>query len=289
MRKKVNKINIHCWGGLGSQLFAWGVAEQVLEKYPRKNVVLVLHTSGVTKRESNIDFLSNKFQLVYKDDYRPKNKRQKIFSKNKLSLSLIFKKFFNQTSLIFTGDYLTNIEILKPWTLSLRGHYTNIIFPKKIIELMMNQIPEIKLGELNFSNLPSGIMGIHYRLGDLLELENKSYIEPNVLAQLILDLVRKEDFDKIVLYSDDISSAKKMLAKFSNLRISYCNKNIWETILDLCTSKSFIGTNSKISMWVILFRGILGNELQAYFPDSMKKNIERISPDIKDTSNITYY
>ena len=68
-------ISIHCWGGLGSQLFTWAMAEKIAKEYPRRKIKLVLHSSGVTKRDSSVDFLSQKYQIVNINDFQ-KNERR---------------------------------------------------------------------------------------------------------------------------------------------------------------------------------------------------------------------
>ncbi len=289
MIKKLNKIKVHCCGGLGSQLFAWAIAEQILQRYPKKHVVLVLHTGGVTKRKSDIDFLSNKFELVYRDDYKPEQNSQKIlFSKNQPIVRLI-KNLLSHFDLIHTSENLTDIENLKPWTRSLRGHYTNIVLSKEIVKLMISQIPDLKIGNSNFSDSLPINLAIHYRLGDLLELEDKTYIEPDRLVQQIKKLVSLIDFEVVTLFSDDVKSAKSMLNKFLNLRIEYCNQEIWETLLELCNNKYFIGTNSKISIWATIFRITSGTECESYLPYSMKDNLEVVFPDSQNLKNIKYF
>jgi hypothetical protein len=126
-------------------------------------------------------------------------------------------------------------------------------------------------------------------LGDLLELEDKTYIEPDRLAQQIKKLVSLIDFDVVTLYSDDIKSAKSMLDKFLNLRIEYRNQEIWETLLELCSNRYFIGTNSKISIWATIFRITLGTECQNFLPYSMRDNIEMVFPDCQNLNNIKYF
>ena len=63
-------ISIHCWGGLGSQLFTWAMAEKIAKEYPRRKIKLVLHSSGVTTRDSSVDFLSQKYQIVNINDFQ---------------------------------------------------------------------------------------------------------------------------------------------------------------------------------------------------------------------------
>jgi hypothetical protein len=80
-----------------------------------------------------------------------------------------------------------------------------------------------------------------------------------------------------------------MLNKFLNLRIEYCNQEIWETLLELCNNKYFIGTNSKISIWATIFRITSGTECESYLPYSMKDNLEVVFPDSQNLKNIKYF
>ena len=49
-------LRVHCWGGLGSQLFALAHAYELRKKFPKRKIMLFLHTSGVSERFSELDF-----------------------------------------------------------------------------------------------------------------------------------------------------------------------------------------------------------------------------------------
>ena len=63
----------------------------------------------------------------------------------------------------------------------------------------------------------------------------------------------------------------------------------FETIDLLLSYKYFIGTNSKISLWVTLFRK--SQNLSAYvaLPKSMEKELERILFDTCNLEDINFY
>ena len=56
---KTPTLKIHCSGGLGSQHQALSFYVMVQSKYPNRNLQLILHTSGITERRSEIDFVGD--------------------------------------------------------------------------------------------------------------------------------------------------------------------------------------------------------------------------------------
>ena len=133
----LNKLSlkIHCWGGLGSQLLALNYYLRVQELYPRKRIILVLHTGGITARNSEIDFLSNKINLLKVDDYRAgSNDKQShttdsnsIFNFVKASI----KSLANYFKFVITDD--KRVLKVKFWTFSVRCTYTSNILRKQDI------------------------------------------------------------------------------------------------------------------------------------------------------------
>jgi len=128
------KIRVHCWGGLGSQLFAWAMAEQLKIKFPSKDIQIILHNSGVTRRESAIGFLSNKFIITNVNDYAlPKNLGTSLSSKN-LKLRIFAKSVLDRLGFVIYSSNLKTIAKVKPWTLVLRGHYAHDTVPVSILQ-----------------------------------------------------------------------------------------------------------------------------------------------------------
>ena len=67
-------IRVHCWGGLGSQLYALSTAYDLKIKYPKRKIKLVLHTGGVTKRVSELDFIpTSDFDLIQINDFQARS------------------------------------------------------------------------------------------------------------------------------------------------------------------------------------------------------------------------
>ena len=113
-------LKIHCWGGLGSQLLALNYYLRVQELYPRKRINLVLHTGGITARNSEIDFLSNKINLLKVDDYRAGSNDKQSHTTDSNSVfnfvKAIIKPLANNFRFVITDD----IKVLKVVSICLR-------------------------------------------------------------------------------------------------------------------------------------------------------------------------
>lgn len=270
------KIRVHCWGGLGSQLFAWATAEQLKIKYPSKEIQIILHNSGVTRRESAIGFLSNKFSITNVNDYaQPKNSRISLNSKD-LQLRIFVKSLLDRLGFVIYSSNRNTIARVKPWTLALRGHYAHDTVPVSILLSIIDQIGTHK--ELRF-DIPKSAqqnLGIHYRLGDLLNMDDKTYILPDTLGKFIVNNVNNYHQKVISVYSDDPTVAKNYLGSYLPQNAKFIHKDIWDTLKELVNQDLFIGTNSKISLWVALFRKSQDPNSYVALPRTMSKELEKI-------------
>jgi hypothetical protein len=283
------KVSLHCWGGLGSQLFAWALAEQLRIKFPKKRIQIVFHTSGVTKRLPEITFLSTKFELVYKNDYVRKPLTTDFGHQKKLTIKNSLKTLLDFLRIINSSDRSTSISQIKPWTCSLRGHYSNNDVPLMIIEQMKLKINEVKASITNTNDRSSNTLGIHYRLGDLLHLENKSFISPEVIGSVVKNLLKSKKINRVVIYSDAINESKKYLQGYLPEDTEYFDSSVWDTLLILCKNKYFIGSNSKISIWITLFQHSQVKDSQSWLPQSMGRNINNQFYGVFDFEQIHLY
>lgn len=272
MKNFFNKISLHCWGGLGSQLFAWALAEQLLIKYPKKRIQIVFHTSGVTERSPEINFLSPRFELIYKNDYAKKSSNIDNGHHKKSGLKEVLKQLLDYLRVINSSDRSTSISQIKPWTRSLRGHYSNGHVPPFIIERMKLKINEFQGITTKANDKSSNSLGIHYRLGDLLHLENKSFISPEVIGPVVKNVLKSRQIDRVILYSDAIKESETYLKDYLPEGTEFCNSSIWDTLLILSKNKYFIGSNSKISIWITLFQQSQVINSHSWLPQSMSKN-----------------
>ncbi len=285
----MKRLVIHCWGGLGSQLYAWAMAEMVQTKYPRRKIEIVFHSSGVTKRYSDLNFLRSLFNIEFRDDYISNSQSKKAPKTVNYSFKILFRKFLHFTKIILYCNTSDEINCIKPWTLSLRGHYSYIKLDVNIVEKMLFKI----CNEYEMSPLKSikqdKTLSVHYRLGDLQHLENKTYIDPNNLGESIEKIMLSKECKTVTIYSDDQSAAQQLLHDFIPTETFFINTDVWNTLFNLICTNYFIGTNSKISLWAAIFRKTVDNHSYVYLPKQMKVAVETNLLNVVDTTNTYYY
>ena len=284
-----NKIFVHSWGGLGSQLFAYSTAEYLGQRYPKKQISIVLHSSGVTKRAPAIDFLGEKYKIIVKDDFDDRLKSDTNVSKSKLILKQILKMIMEKSHLVLEGNSTLEQRKIKPWTLVLRGHYSYAEISKNTLKIMAKKIEDLIEPGFRQNFKRASYIGLHYRLGDLVKLDNKSHIEPTVISTYVLQVAKVNHVTDIHIYSDDLVLARNLLSNELNDSAFFNEADIWVAIVNLIHSDYFIGTNSKISIWIILFRLLNDPKSWNAIPLSMQENLEKIWPQIVSSKNIFYY
>ena len=283
-------LRIHCWGGLGSQLFAWAVVEQCLLEKPNRRITLVLHTSGVTQRSSELTSLAKFVKIVQVTDFKLND--FSIESATKVALRGRLKKFIlrmlKKSKFILSTE---KIEDIKPWTFQLRSHYSRRFIPTRVCENMFNRFVQIGLLENNFG-VTEDLLGIHYRLGDLLTLENKSYVPHEKIISVIQDLSSRHELNRCVIkiHSDSPEVASEKLSPLrERFVIHQVEQNPWETLSALLQYKSLVVTNSKIGIWAIIFKVRLGLPHLIIAPKEMKSDLTLILAKDIYTSKIEFY
>jgi len=250
-------LSVHCWGGLGSQLYALSTAYDLKIKYPRRKIKLVLHTSGVTKRVSELDFIPTcDFELIQINDFHARsNDYLNQVESNKIRLKRSLVKILYRFNFIASANSNAEFDNILPWTVSTRGHYFNREVSTHFYEYLLKHIRlyEKPLTQSEFE------IAIHYRMGDLLTLSEKS-ISP---AYKIIDAVRQvqktHNNSKIYVYSDSPQIAKETLFN-AGLTDEFAVRDLStiEVIRSCVGANYFIGTGSKVSLWIVNIRRHLG-------------------------------
>jgi hypothetical protein len=254
---KFLSLKVHCWGGLGSQLYALAIANALKDKYRNRKITLVLHSSGATQRLSELNFVNDlQCKIIQVNDFNglsfdslDKSTKSRYFDPKSL-----IKKILISTRIICTGNTDLEYKKIRLWTLALRGHYFyRTIEPSFYNFLLLNLNSKITT-----SKDPSKI-AIHYRMGDLLKLETKSVYPVEKIIEKVNGVITDSTYTKIVVYSDSPQEAKLALVS-AGLNKDSVARDI-ETIDVICECVSagyFIGTNSKISLWIVNIRRYLG-------------------------------
>lgn len=69
--KLMPPLKIHCWGGVGSQLYALAVYERLLVRMPNRKIIIVFHSFGVTERIFELsDYVAD---FLIENDYKTTN------------------------------------------------------------------------------------------------------------------------------------------------------------------------------------------------------------------------
>ncbi len=281
-----NKVKVHAWGGLGSQLFALALILDLQIKFPGKKFSLVLHSSGVTKRSASVNFVVKELEVIIIDDFKkvinvvePSNR--KIFSR-------ILKNILMFSGFLATANNNYEYRKIRPWVRSIRGHYSH----RALSDEVLTKIHGLLTTELNFQNDRSKLntLAIHYRLGDLLYLENKNPVPNKQITNILRDIRNDLKINSIDLYSDSLEQAAEMLKDvFDAPNIKMSHLEIKLVILNLVYYEIFVGTNSKISIWATLFRILIYPTSQSFIPLQMREEISRIYPEILELTNIKFY
>lgn len=284
----IPSIKVHCWGGFGSQLFALALCNELKTKFPTRNLILILHSSGVSKRVPEIQELLVSVPYKIRDDYRRMDLSTLETGSFKLRFDLrnyflnFFKLILKTIGLLSSLDQPGNLVTLKPWVISIRGHYSNLPFSSSTFENILSMLKDKNSLPFSKSILLNSLV-IQYRLGDLLHLPTKSYIEPKFIVNQAKYILNKDIVPTVVILSDTVESARSLIPKLA-LETKYLSLNPISTIFCALESKHFIGTNSKLSLWVALFRHF--DNKSSYLPRCMSSAFKSICP---SSSLITYY
>jgi hypothetical protein len=242
-------LKVHCWGGLGSQLYALALIYDLHEIYPNQSFEFIQHTAGVTRRPLEIDFIDLAFvKFTQIEDYSeniPDGHSRILFSAIYKVVKKTIKFLLAKSQLVKSFDSDTKVY---PWTRSIRGHYSNRIVSTKFLDFMLSSYFKKNLNGLN--NL-----AVHYRLGDLIDLGTKAPILAETIVKKILEVTTAEKLFKVFLYSDSPEIARDLIGNsLLSLNLTICEASTFTVINNCIYSDFFIGTPSKISIWIMNFR-----------------------------------
>lgn len=162
-------LRIHCWGGFGSQLFALALAIDINTLNPNRKICMVFHSAGVTSRSLELTNLPNFIEFRVVDDFKQITEFTSVYRNARTVIYRIVKSFMRFTYLSLDLENNWQLKQIKPWTRAVRGHYSG----RAISAYSIERIMEIFIGRNAIRDLgssQSNSAGLHYRLGDLLNL-----------------------------------------------------------------------------------------------------------------------
>ena len=282
-------LRIHCWGGLGSQLYAWALYEDIVLKYPHRTFVLLLHNSGLTKRSSDLQFLKSDIDIHEIHDFKSGVEEvPNLSGQDKVpNLRNILKSCAVRSKFLVYIDNDQDMNRLRFWTMSVRGHYSMRIISDKTLKMMRYRA--MKCGKDWFNTLSEendfkDSLSIHIRLGDLLLLKTKKPITFDLVARQLNSIIaRNSRLSNLIVASDSpaLALAEISIRLSKSLSVEIVDEDPWSTITKLVKTNYFLGTNSKISVWVSLLMLKSDKDVAIYLPSGalnhLKHNLENFS------------
>jgi len=262
-------IRVNSWGGIGSQLFALNLMFDLSIKYPMRKILFLQHNGGVTKRENEINFVKNtfydtKFVKDYSIDSNFKKNKIEDNKRPDFKIKLKQKIFTILVKIGFMATCNTDAEFskLKPWICDIRGHY--------LIRKVTSQFMALLNKELNLDNeISTGAIAIHYRLGDMVNLDKKFDSSSIRIINHVTEINNRFGAKKILLFSDSISLAYANLNNHEFLqkvlKIECYNLSTLESIKKCVLAEYFVGTESKVSLWIVNLRNFRNQQATTYF------------------------
>jgi hypothetical protein len=197
-------------------------------------------------------------------------------------LKEFIKSLANYLRFVITDD--KKVLKVKFWTFSVRCTYTSNVLRKQDIVHMADILG------ITSNSLEQNFIGVHYRMGDLPSLKPSALVPLDSISKIVNDLIKAGAvIDKVRIYSDSI-------VENSNLQLPREIDSEWksvdtlQTISELSKTKYFIGTSSKVSLWIAIFRLCLAVPGSIYLPVNIASNLNHlIDLDKKNFSSIFKY
>lgn len=271
-------LRVHCWGGLGSQLFAVSYLLELRRLHTNRTLVLVAHEGGVTKRALEIDFLANlNIEVEVVADFTPS--AQVIVSPSKINKikSTLYNTASNLCKRIISA---TNIVIfspkepskIKPWTRHVRSHYFHRQVNDAAISELMGTLGDRLAKAHSFDAV------VHCRLGDLRTIETKNPLPALDLGEALIRATKTFQVKKWCIVSDSPGEVSEYL-NISNLNLEnfvIFEGDSWDAIRIFSNSRIFISSASKLSLWGIIFGRYINCAQICIVPRSVESEIKRI-------------
>ena len=292
LQRLLPKISIHCWGGLGSQLYSLSIMNTIKNKFKWRQVFLVSHENGVTHRTFELtDFLPlNSIKEILDFSPHVSNKKITLIQITKSSVYLFISWIAQRFGFLARCNSGIEAQNLRPWILQLRGHYSDLEISDENLKYIVQIIwPDFSDKPNSFFKLTEQV-AIHYRLGDLMKLNSKQPINASRI-QHGLDLMNsKTIIEQLHIFSDSIVIAQNTINSFGcEFKCIPQDLEIIPALFSLIGYKGFVATPSKISEWVLIFRSYLKIDGLSFVPIEMYNHLVKVYPKIDADKNVFIY
>ena len=278
------QVSIHIWGGLGSQLYALGLLIDLKKSFPKKQYECIFHTGGVTERLPEIvNLLDGLATYSVVHDFTYEKKKEGQFPKDGFwrrfpTPRLLGIKFLVATGLVAQCNESSRVF---PWTIAIRGHYRTRALTRNSLQAIASLIQE----RIPVDDDPKHLV-IHFRLGDLIGL--KDTIAPSRLALAVQSKFSIIETSRNLVYSDSPDLAREKLSPLLSIE-NFPSDDVWTTLVTCIRSQIFIGTNSKISYWVIYLRLTENPDSICMIPIELEADLRHSIGNPASYSNLMFY
>lgn len=286
-------LDIHSWGGLGSQLYALAVAHEAQSRFPTRSIRLVVHSGGITHRRNELSEISSDFNVIEKDDFSGGVSHQ-TRSQIDVSSNLVirarmgFKSWLRFSGVLASANTQEEFTRIKPWVKTLRGHYSNLDYSLPSLKYVVDKLNSYE-SQIISDFQKQEFHAIHYRLGDLITHANKPNIELARLGKVIGESKINTNDDPVLVFSDSPSEALRRLDGFiDSKRMIYVESNTHEVLALISRSKTFLGTNSKISVWGAILKDLCGDTNDVHLPQEIRHHLSCLSA-LNGFNQINFY
>lgn len=234
-----------------------------------RRITILLHTGGVTRRIPEVVDLFPEILFEYADDFsKPGIGGDARVRTLRSRLSPYLKRFFSQFGLMQSCDDDASFKRVRFWTRSIRGHYSYRTISQEFLEILSCRLQAASQRNEGRDEVCS----VHYRLGDLLHLENKHPIAPYLILKEIDRLSKIFHFSAIEIYSDSPSRALKLLDPQGGQNMSALDLDTLTVLNRAIQTEYFLGTSSKVSFWIAGIRSVVFNK-QSSIPAQNRREV----------------
>lgn len=245
MKSTSKTVTVELQGGLGNQLFGWAAGLGVSSEL---NSALSLDISKLQYRKYELD----SFRL---DD----------FIDTTIVANNMRNKFLKASSNFVESSFHYDERIRKIQnSVTLRGYFQSPKYFQSVTQLVRSRVV-LKNETQEYSSLESIIkkdktLAVHVRRGDYVGLQNyHGLTSENYFNNAISFARRTTNFDGIVVFSDDVEIAKRVIPAADVFVSSEQLPSPAENLILMSKCSALIGSNSSFSWWA----GFLGDNPSA--------------------------
>ena len=278
---KSKKVRIHCWGGLGSQIYSVAFYLTLREKYPNRVFLIVFHTAGVTYRKCEVSEILESFRIPYEisDDFYDSFSCQ-LVKKSRVAL-------FRLGRISVRESTPNRVVQMYSWTREVRGHYAHQILTPNLMSTLDGMFVS---GRSAFLPADSASIHVHMRLGDLQTLDSKAPLGLSRIVRALSFIPETLSGARVLVHSDSPDIAiEKISPAYPYFEFMPSSDSALDVIRQQKSTDIFIATPSKISEWAIGFRLYEKNDLRTLIPIEMQDELFFKFPFLIDSSSVIIY